>query len=166
MRRDVFQAAGRDVAVSEALAQRLTKLRRDHPPVPARPADPELSPGFSYGRTLKLRVLGTLLEDAVASTQPGSGVAEVTVVLHRAGDAMPLVATRRFDATPTSHMVARSLARRLRAGATAHVHGTGYVLCTHPKRAQGARQMLRLTGVYDLSAEACADAATTRKDLE
>ena len=150
------------------LAQRLADLQRRHPtPAPAPQVAPTTvpcsvrtaSPGVAPKRmpTFDVRIHGEAVTDAIASIERGSGTALLTVIVQQRFDALPVVATRRYDDTASSHAVARSLARRIRHGTVIDVRGEGLCLTEHDKK-----PVLRVLNVQAIDPP---PEPTTRKDL-
>ena len=95
---------------------------------------------------LETRIAGTLLEDATVHTEPGTGCVSVTVLIKQTFGDLPVLAVRRYDSTASSHVAARSLAKRLRAGTVAHVHGEGMRL--HHLKRQPAIEILLVSAIH------------------
>jgi hypothetical protein len=107
----------------------------------------------------QVRIKGELLEHAVVRTEPGTCRAIVQVVVQQCFGSLPVIATRRFDDSPSSHVAAHSLAKRLRAGTEVQVEGQGMRLHHHKREA--ALQVLKVTAVYPQL-----QSVAPRKDLE
>lgn len=115
--------------------------RRSVAPVAATPGAP--SPLVLH---LETRVTGVLLRDATVHTEPATGCVSVKVLLKQSFGDLPVCATRRYDSTASSHIAARSLAKRLRAGTVASVHGEGMRL--HHEKGQTAIEVLLVGAIY------------------
>lgn len=151
------------------LALRLADLQRRHPTPATSPQQTASADGPSSTHTttrvahpkrqqaFDVRIHGEAVADATATVERGSGVALLTVIVQQRFDALPVVATRRYDSTASSHSVARSLARRIRHGTVIEVRGEGLCLAEHDKKS-----VLRVLNVQAIEPP---PEPTTRKDL-
>ncbi|MEO8153592.1 MAG: hypothetical protein ABI605_11020 [Rhizobacter sp.] len=165
------QTAPGQVADTKAqIALRIAEIRRKHVDPLHTPAldAPAAVPSSVRTRTpaaaapapvhFDVKFSGELLGDALASTERGSGVAVLTLVLQQSSGALPVLAVRRYDASATSHMVTHSLASRLRAGTTVRLSGKGLCVAEHD-----GQPALRVLDVQTVEPPA---EPNTRKDLE
>lgn len=106
--------------MSAVLTNPSALLRRPQPPAATAPARP-----------LRLRLTGTLLEDAYASVEPATGRAAFTVVLRQGAGDPVVIATRWVGDGPEAAFFASERAAQLRAGDTVQVHGEGMRMRYH-----------------------------------
>lgn len=95
---------------------------------------------------LETRLGGTLLADATVRTDAVTKCVSVTVLLKQTFGELPILATRRYDSSASSHVAARSLAKRLQAGTVARVHGEGMRL--HHHKNQPVIEVLLVSAIH------------------
>lgn len=85
---------------------------------------PAPAPAMAPAKPMRVHIVGTLLEDAHAATEPATGLVAVTVVVS-GGVGPDLVATRWIGDGPEAAICARAIADNLRAGDIVVVKGEG-----------------------------------------
>lgn len=126
--------------------------RRASEPQVAAPAPLALSYPAFYVR-------GKVLGEARVYTEAHTGVALLSLMVAQPEGGLPVLAVRRYDATPSAHVVAWRAARRLRGGCEVRVQGHGWRLADH--KGEPVLEVVGVCAVYETQPP-----TTTRKDID